>query len=83
MAFSVFGLGIWQIVLIIGVVLVISFIFFRRYFSALIYDYIVDGGLSLADNFILGAGLVGLDFGDWLAALLILDNPPARRRSFK
>ena len=52
-------------------ILVISFIFFRRYFSALIYDYVVDGGLSFADNFIMGAGLIGLDIGDWIAALLI------------
>ena len=68
---SIFGLGIGQIILIIGVVLVISFIFFRRYFSGLIYDYVVDGILSFADNFIAGAGLVGLDIGDWIAAFLI------------
>ena len=61
-----FGLGFGQIILIIGVVLVISFIFFRRYFSALVYDYVVDGGLSFADTFI-GT----LPVGDALAAFLI------------
>jgi len=66
-----FDLGFQQIILIIGVVLVISFIFFRRYFSALIYDYVVDGLLSFADNFIAGAGLAGLDIADWIAAFLI------------
>lgn len=66
MAFSVFGLGIWQIILIVGVVLVISFIFFRRYFSALFYDYVVDAGLSFADTFI---GTIPL--GDAIAAFLI------------
>jgi len=68
---SILGLETGQIILIIGVVLIISLIFFRRYFSALIYDFVVDPLLSFADNFIAGAGLIGLDFGDWIAAFLI------------
>jgi len=59
-------------IIIIGVLIIIIFaIFFRRYLSAIIYDYVVDGGLSFADNFIAGAGLIGLDIGDWIAAFLI------------
>jgi hypothetical protein len=68
---SILGLDLQYIILIIGVVLLISLIFFRRYFSALIYDFVVDPLLSFADNFIAGAGLIGLDFGDWIAAFLI------------
>lgn len=68
---SLFGLGFGQIILIIGLVLLITFIFFRRYFSALILDYVVDGGLSFVDNFIAGAGAIGLDIGDWIAAIII------------
>ena len=68
---SIFGLGFKEVIIIILIVLVISFIFFRRYFSALIYDYVVDAGFSFADNFIAGAGLIGLDIGDWIAAFII------------
>lgn len=50
--------------------IVLSF-FFRRYISALFYDYVIDGGLSFADNLLAGAGAIGLDFGDWIAAVLI------------
>ena len=71
MAILPFDLGFMQIILIILVVLVLSAIFFRRYLSALILDYVVDGGLSFADNFIAGAGLIGLDIGDWIAAIII------------
>ncbi len=66
-----FDIGFLEIILIIVGVLVISAIFFRRYFSALIYDYVIDGGLSFADNFLFGLGLIGLDIGDWIAAFLI------------
>lgn len=69
-----FGLGFQQVILIIGVILVIFFIFFRRYFSALFLDYVVDGCLSFADNFVFGAGLVGLDIGDWIAAIIIFSK---------
>jgi hypothetical protein len=69
MAFSVFGLDIRWIILIIIVILVISFILFRRYFSALVYDYVVDCGLSFLDEPF--GGIVMLDWGDWIAAILI------------
>lgn len=71
MAFSLFGLGIWQIVAIIAVILVLSAIFFRRYFSALISDFVIDPLLSFADLLIAGLGAVGLDIGDWIAAFII------------
>lgn len=67
---SIFGLGIGQIILIIGVVLLISFIFFRRYFKALFLDYVVDGLGSFLDNLI-GVGAIGLDICDWIAAFWI------------
>ncbi len=47
--------------------------FFRNYvkafFSGLFGDYVLDAGLSFADEFF--TGLTGLDFGDWLGAALI------------
>ncbi len=42
-----------------------------RIFNALFYDYVVDLGLSTLDNFLGGAGLAGLDVGDWVAAVII------------
>ncbi len=71
---SIAGLDLQYVILIVVAILIISFIFFKRYFKALFYDYVIDGGLSFADNFILGAGLIGLDFGDWIAALIILSK---------
>jgi len=71
MAFSLFGLGIWQIAIIAIIILVISAIFFRRYFSALISDFVIDPLLSFADLLIAGLGAVGLDIGDWIAAFII------------
>lgn len=62
----------WMQTLLIGFVLfIVLAIVFRRYITALIYDYVVDCGLSFADIFLAGAGLLGLDIGDWIAALLI------------
>ncbi|MBC8501451.1 MAG: hypothetical protein ISS25_04220 [Nanoarchaeota archaeon] len=62
----------WTQIALIGLGLfVILAIFFKRYLTALIYDYVVDCGLSFADNLLLGAGLIGLDIGDWIAAVLI------------
>ncbi len=66
-----FDIGIYQIILAVVVMLIISAIFFRRSFSGLIYDYAVDGALSFADNFLFGLGLIGIDIGDWIAAFLI------------
>jgi hypothetical protein len=66
---SIFGLGAGQIILIVVVVLVISLIFFKRYFKALMYDYVVDGGLSFLDEPLGGIGM--FDWGDWIAAFLI------------
>ena len=71
MAFSLFGLGVWQIAIIAIIILVISAIFFRRYFSALISDFVIDPVLSFADLLIAGLGAVGLDIGDWIAAFII------------
>ena len=70
MAFSLFGLGIWQIAGIIILILIISAIFFRRYFSALISDFVIDPVLSFADE-LTGLGELGIDFGDWIAAFII------------
>jgi hypothetical protein len=62
----------WMQTLLIGFVLfIVLAIVFRRYITALIYDYVVDCGLSFADNLLAGAGALGLDIGDWIAALLI------------
>lgn len=58
-------------IIIISVVVLIVFVFFRKYISGLFYDYVVDAGLSFADNFVAGAGLMGLDIGDWIAAVII------------
>ena len=71
MAFSLFGLGVWQIAIIAIIILVISAIFFRRYFSALISDFVIDPVLCFADLLIAGLGAVGLDIGDWIAAFII------------
>lgn len=62
----------WMQIAVIGFLLfIVLAIFFRRYITALIYDYVVDCGLSFADNLLYGAGALGLDIGDWIAALLI------------
>ena len=71
MAFLPFGLCIWQVVGIIAIILVLSAIFFRRYFSALFSDFVIDPLLSFADLLIAGLGAVGLDIGDWIAAFII------------
>lgn len=61
----------WILVGIIGVAaLVIVFIFFRKVVGAFFLD-VLDAVLSTLDNFVGGAGLAGLDFGDWIAALII------------
>src|SRR3989338_3690819 len=57
--------------LVIGIVLALVLILFRRYVTALIYDYVVDFGLSTLDNFLGGIGLIGVDLGDFLAAPII------------
>jgi hypothetical protein len=68
MAFSVFGLGVVEIALIVGVVLLISFIFFRRYFKALIWD-VIEGVGSFADLLI-----ATIPLGDFVVALFIYKN---------
>ncbi len=40
-------------------------------FSSLFYDYVIDGALSFADNFVAGAGLVGADIGDLIAGIIL------------
>ncbi|MFH1589008.1 MAG: hypothetical protein ABIB43_00380 [archaeon] len=61
----------WAVIAVL--VFILMNIFFKKYASALFYDYIVDGALSFADNFI-GVGLVGLDIGDWIAAIIIFSR---------
>ncbi len=53
---------------------IILSVLFRRLITALVYDYVVDAGLSFADNFLAGAGAVGIDIGDWIAAIIIFLN---------
>lgn len=53
-----------------GLFIVLALLF-RHTITALFYDYVIDFGLSTADNFLAGAGLIGLDVGDWLAAIII------------
>ena len=61
---------VYMIWIAVGLFIVLSLLF-KRYFGALIYDYVVDFGLSTLDNFLMGAGTLGLDIGDWAAAVLI------------
>ncbi|MDD9954186.1 MAG: hypothetical protein OXR66_07685 [Candidatus Woesearchaeota archaeon] len=62
----------WKLVVIVALVVFIVLVFlFRRYIGALIYDYVVDFGISHADNLIL-VGLIGVDAGDFTAAAIIL-----------
>jgi hypothetical protein len=56
--------------------MIIAFLYaFRSYIgpllTALFFDYGVDAGLSFADDFLGGAGLTGLDIGDWVAACIL------------
>lgn len=59
-------------VFIVFILFVVGAIFFalRSYFKALIYatsyDYLIDGGLSFADELV-GIGITGIDVGDWIA----------------
>jgi flagellin-specific chaperone FliS len=61
--------------IIIAFVLLFILYMLRSYFSALMsslfYDYVIDGALSFADNFIAGIGLTGLDIGDAIAGIII------------
>lgn len=50
-------------------VIILFFIIFKRYISALILDYVIDGGLSFLDEFFGGALM--FDWGDWIAAIII------------
>lgn len=54
----------------IGAFIVLS-VLFRRQLKGLFYDYLVDGLFSTLDNFVGGLGLVGIDIGDWIAAIII------------
>jgi hypothetical protein len=65
----------WLMIAGLAVLLfIILSILFRRLINALVYDYVIDAGLSFADNFLAGAGAVGIDIGDWIAAILIFIN---------
>lgn len=66
-----FGLSFSQLIpiFLIGVVLIIiSFILFRRYTSALVFDFVISPLLSFGDEFF--GGIVGLDFGNWISAFI-------------
>lgn len=71
--FTIIGF-IWEhffeIITILFLLFIIFLIFFRRYLSALIYDYL-DGVISYVDYALVGAGAIGFDFGDWIVALII------------
>ena len=69
MSFLPFGLSIWQVALISGFIIILTMIFFRRYTSAVISDFILDPVLSFVDEPL--GGVLGLDFGDWIAAFII------------
>lgn len=61
--------------LLLAVIILIALsIFFRHWVNALLEDYVADGLLSFADNFIGGAGLVGFDIGDWIGAAYIFSK---------
>ena len=59
--------------IVVVVVLVVLFIFFGKYigriFTALIYDYLFDCGLSFVDEPF--GGVAMLDWGDWIGAIFI------------
>jgi hypothetical protein len=60
----------WTSYLLIGsIIFAVLALIFRRYISALIEDYVLDLGLSTLDTF--AGGAVGLDWGDWIAAIII------------
>ncbi len=69
--------GIFLIVL-----LIISFIFFKRLFSTLILDYGADCLLSFLDYALGGIGAVGIDVGDWLGAYIIYNSEKKISGSF-
>ena len=55
--------------------IVVAFLYaFRSYIgpllTALFFDYVIDAGLSFADD-VVGAGLAGVDIGDWVAAVIL------------
>ncbi|QQG39997.1 MAG: hypothetical protein HYS81_01125 [Candidatus Aenigmatarchaeota archaeon] len=63
------------IVLGAGIVLFVALaLVFRRYIETLAYDFLVDGLFSFADNFVFGLGLIGIDIGDWIAAMMIFNK---------
>ncbi len=45
--------------------------YISAFISSLFYDYVIDGVLSFADNFVMGIGLTGFDVGDWIASIII------------
>lgn len=53
------------------VLFLIFAIVLKKYVKSLIGDYVADGALSFADNFLFGAGAVGLDVGDWVGAIIL------------
>lgn len=55
--------------------IIVAFLYaFRSYIgplvTALFFDYVIDAGLSFADDLI-GVGLTGIDVGDWVAAVIL------------
>ena len=61
-------------VMIALLVLIVLSVIFRKVLPGLIYDYLVDGGLSFLDN-ILGVGLLPIgDVGDYLAGFIIYNH---------
>lgn len=68
MSFSVQSLIIGGLIAV-GLILLVSFIFFRKYFSALVTDYVYDGVFSFVDEILGGVAFpIISDIGDYLGA---------------
>jgi hypothetical protein len=60
-----------QILIIAFLLFIVLTLIFKRYITALIYDYGVDFGFSFAGSFFMGLGFIGFDIGGFIAAILI------------
>ena len=67
-----------SIVLLIGMMFILALMFFRKYAGAMLMDILIDGGISFADNFLFGAGAVGIDIGDVIAGIMLYKREVGR-----
>ncbi len=58
-------------ILLIGMMFILALIFFRKHATLMLMDIIIDGGISFADNFVFGAGVMGIDIGDVVAGIIL------------